>query len=255
MEVVIFPSADEVGRAAAGIVADVVRKNPRAVLGLATGATQEPVYAELVRLHREAGLDFSEVTTFNLDEFVGRESNHSASFHHYMSERFFRHVNVARARIHIPDGMAADIPAACAAYEESIRAAGGIDLQLLGIGEAGHIGFNEPSSSLSSRTRLKTLTQLSPGDPAPRHVITMGVGTILDACRCLMLACGRKKARAVASMVEGPITAFVPASALQLHPRTTVLIDDEAAAELALADYYRDVHRGKPQFQRDDDGI
>jgi glucosamine-6-phosphate deaminase len=254
MEVIILPSPEEVARTAARIVAGLVRRNPRAVLGLATGATQEPMYAELVRLYRQTALDFSQLTTFNLDEYVGCNPEHPGSFHAYMSDHFFRHVNIAPERIHIPDGMSANIPATCTEYERLIRVAGGIDLQLLGIGVSGHIGFNEPSSSLSSRTRLKTLTSLTRGNSTRRHAITMGIGTILEARRCLVLASGSSKAKAVASMIEGPLTAMAPASALQLHPRTTALIDEAAGAELALADYYREVHVGKPQFQRDEDG-
>jgi glucosamine-6-phosphate deaminase len=164
----------------------------------------------------------------------------------------------------VPDGRAADVDGACAAYEEAIRAAGGIGLQLLGLGADGHIGFNEPTSSLASRTRLKTLTaatlagmraRLPPGAEPPRHVLTMGIGTILEARRCLVLALGARKAEAVARMVEGPVTALVPASALQLHPRTTVFVDEEAAARLALARYYRDVFGSKPGWQRDRDGL
>jgi glucosamine-6-phosphate deaminase len=262
MEIVILGTAREVGIAAARVVATTVRANPRAVLGLATGATQEPVYAELVRMHRDDGLDLSQVTTFNLDEYVGVAPDHPGSYHRYMHERLFAHVGIPAERAHIPDGMAPDLVRACAEHEAAIRAAGGIDLQLLGIGVDGHIGFNEPSSSLASRTRLKTLTPTTRagtralfGDAPPRHVLTMGVATILDARRCVMVACGASKARAIANMVEGPVTALVPASALQLHARTTVLVDEAAAAQLALAEYYREVHRGKPGFQRRDDGV
>lgn len=263
MEVIILPSATEASLAAARIVVRLVRTNPHAVLGLATGETPKRLYAELVRAHREEGLDFSGITTFNLDEHVCLEDAHAGSYRRYMQEHLFRHVNLRPKRTHVPDGGAADLDAACAAYEEAIRRAGGIDLQLLGIGEDGHIGFNEPSSSLASRTRVKTLTaatldairaRLAPGEEPPRHVITMGIGTILEAKRCVLLAFGRRKAAAVAKMVEGAVTALVPASALQLHPRTTVLVDEEAAGQLALAAYYRDVHRNKPAWQRERDG-
>jgi glucosamine-6-phosphate deaminase len=264
MEVVILPSATEAALAAARILTRLVRANPRAVLGLATGETQKRVYAELVREHRDEGLDFAAVTTFNIDEFVGIDQTHPGSYRRYMHEHLFRHVNLRPDRAHVPDGRAADIDAACAAYEEAIRAAGGIDLQLLGVGADGHIGFNEPTSSLSSRTRIKTLTagtlsalraQLPPGQEPPRAVITMGIGTILEARRCVVLAVGERKAAAVARMVEGPLTALVPASALQLHPWTTVLVDEAAAARLSLADYYRDVQRSKPPWQRERDGV
>jgi glucosamine-6-phosphate deaminase len=263
MEVIILPSAAEAALAAARIVARLVRDRPQAVLGLATGETPRRVYEELVRAHREEGLDLSRVTTFNLDEYVGLGEAHPASYVRYMRENLFRHVNLRPDRTHVPDGRGADVDATCAAYEEAIRAAGGIDLQLLGLGADGHIGFNEPTSSLASRTRVKTLTAatretiragLAPGEEAPRHVITMGIGTILEARRCVVMAWGARKAAAVARMVEGPVAAIVPASALQLHARTTVLVDEDAASALALAAYYRDVQENKPAWQRERDG-
>jgi glucosamine-6-phosphate deaminase len=249
MEIVILPSTREVHATAARIIAALVRRKPDAVLGLATGATQHEVYAELVRLHRDEGLDFGRVTTFNLDEYVGIPADHPDSFHHYMTEHFFAHVNLAPERVHIPDGMAADIDQECADYEQAICDAGGMDLVLLGIGEDGHIAFNEPTSSLGSRTRLKTLTSGS------RHVITMGIGTLLEARRCVMLAWGERKQRAVARMVEGPLTSMVPASALQTHPRATILLDEMAAANLSMAAYFREVHRHKPDWQKERDGV
>jgi glucosamine-6-phosphate deaminase len=263
MEVIILPSAAALARTAAGLVARAVRANPAAVLGLPTGETPKPIYAELVRLHREEGLDLARVTTFNLDEYVGIDETHPASYRRYMQEHLFGHVNLRADRTHVPDGRARDVESACAAYEAAIHAAGGIDLQILGVGADGHIGFNEPSSSLGSRTRMKTLlaetlaalrARLPPGVEPPRHVLTMGIGTILEARRCLVVATGRRKATAVARMVEGPLTALVPASALQLHPRTTVLVDEEGAERLALAPYYRDVQANKPAWQRERDG-
>jgi glucosamine-6-phosphate deaminase len=264
VEVIILPSATEVALAAARLVARLVRENPRAVLGLATGETPKGAYAELVRLHREEGLDLSGVTTFNLDEYVGLGEAHPASFLRYMREHLFAHVDLRPERVHVPDGRSHDLEGACRAYEQAIREAGGIDLQLLGVGADGHLGFNEPASSLASRTRLKTLTArtlaaagagLAPGEEPPRHVITMGIGTILEARRCVVLATGGHKAAAVSGMIEGPVRALLPASALQLHPRTTVLLDEDAAAGLALAAYYRDVHRNKPAWQRERDGV
>lgn len=258
MEIVIVASPEEVGVRAARRVAALVRRNPRAVLGLPTGETPKGMYAELVRMHREEGLDFSHVTTFNLDEFVGVPPDHPGSYHYYMHQHFVRHVNLDPARVHVPDGNAASLEAACDAYELAIARAGGIDLQVLGLGGEGHIGFNEPTSSLGSRTRIKTLTDdtmVASGSAwgaqgPPRHVITMGVATILGARQCLLLACGARKAKAVAAMVEGPLTARVPASALQLHPRACVLLDAAAAAALELADYYRAIERHKPDWQR-----
>ena len=258
MEVIIAPSAGKASAEAAGIAAALIRAKPSAVLGLATGGTPLAFYAELAAMHAESGLDFSQVTTFNLDEYAGLPPGHPQSYAHFMREHFFSRVNIAPERIHMPDGLAPDIPAHCQAYEAAIREAGGIDLQLLGVGSDGHIGFNEPSSSLGSRTRLKTLTERTIRDNArffaspaevPRHVITMGVGTILDARRCLVLAFGEKKAAAVAAMVEGPVTADVPASALQFHASCTLLVDEAAAAQLKRADYYRWVYANKPQWQ------
>jgi len=259
MEIVIQPNPEEASRIAAHIVANLVRAKPDGVLGLATGSTPLGLYRELVRMHREERLDFSQVTTFNLDEYVGLAKEHPQSYHAFMEEHFFRHVNIQRDRIHIPDGMAADVPAECAAYEEAIRSAGGIDLQILGIGGDGHIGFNERSSSLASRTRIKTLTARTRADNArffgrpedvPLHVITMGVGTIMETRGVLLLAFGENKARAIAEAVEGPITAMNPASILQMHPVAKALLDEPAASQLKLGDYYHWVYDHKPVWQR-----
>jgi len=259
VEVIITPSAREASAEAARIAAALVRSKPRAVLGLATGSTPLAFYGELAAMREREHLDFSEITTFNLDEYAGLGPDHPQSYAHFMNEHFFSRINIAPWRIHIPDGLATDIPAHCEAYEAAIREAGGIDLQLLGLGSDGHIGFNEPGSSLGSRTRIKTLTERTIRDNArffpspadvPRHVITMGVGTILDAHRCLVLAFGKAKAAAVAAMVEGPITADVPASALQFHARCALLVDEEAATKLKRGDYYRWVYANKPEWQR-----
>lgn len=259
MEIIIQPTPEAASSLAARLVARTVRNKPSAVLGLCTGSTPLLLYRELVRMHHEEQLDFSGVTTFNLDEYAGLAPDHAASYHAFMHEHLFGQVNVAESRIHIPDGMASDIPEFCVLYEEAIRDAGGIDLQVLGIGADGHIGFNEPSSSLQSRTRIKTLTARTRRDNAapfgdersvPRHVVTMGLGTILESRACLLLAFGEGKASAVAKMVEGPLTANVPASVLQLHPAVQVIVDEAAASELARADYYRDVYDGKPEWQR-----
>ena len=261
MEVIIQPNARSGAELGARLLEHLIRAKPNAVLGLATGSTPVALYCELIRRHREEGLDFSQVTTFNLDEYVGLSPEHPASYHRFMRENFFDHVNVDTQRIHIPDGMAKDIPAFCREYEAAISQAGGIDLQLLGIGNDGHIGFNEPSSSLGSRTRIKTLTEntvaanqrfFSSPQEVPQHVITMGVGTIMDARTCLLLAFGEGKAEAVAAMAEGPVTAMCPASALQLHPQTVLIIDEAAASLLKRVEYYRRVYAHKPSFQRFD---
>ncbi len=260
MEIIIQTDGQAASRIAARIISRVVRERPRPVLGLATGNTPLLVYKELVRRHREEGLSFAGATTFNLDEYVGLASDHPASFHAFMARNLFDHIDVPRERIHVPDGMAGDIPAFCRGYEEDIRASGGIDIQVLGIGTDGHIGFNEPSSSLASRTRIKTLTSQTRRDNAasfggeenvPYHCITMGVGTIMDSRTCLLLAFGKKKAGAVAAACEGPVTAMVPASALQMHPRAVVILDREAASKLGKADYYDWVYAHKPDWQKD----
>lgn len=255
MEVVILPTYDEMSRAAATIVADVLNAKPNAVLGMATGSTPLGVYKELVRLHREGRLDFAQVTTFNLDEYVGLPTTDPHSYHHFMHENFFRHVNIARGNIYIPSGTTSNYKSFCPWYEQRIKECGGIDLQILGIGSDGHIAFNEPGSSLSSRTRLKTLARPTIEDNArffdrpedvPIYAITMGVGTILEARSLLLLANGANKAVAVAKMIEGPVTSMVTASALQLHPAATVFLDDAAASQLKMRDYYDWVAKKKP---------
>jgi glucosamine-6-phosphate deaminase len=209
------------------------------------------LYRELARLHREDSLDFSRVVTFNLDEYLGISPTHPHSFHHFMLENFFSHVNIDPRNVHIPDGtITGDYEKYCASYEEDIQRAGGIDLQILGIGRNGHIGFNEPTSSFASKTRLKVLSKatvddnrkfFSAGETVPRCAITIGIGTILATKRVLMLATGSAKAAAVAHAIEGPITSSVTASALQLHADATAILDEEAAAQLKQKDYYRDV--------------
>jgi glucosamine-6-phosphate deaminase len=259
MEVIIQPTPEAASAVAARIIAQLIRRKPDAVLGLATGSTPLATYAELVRMHREDGLDFSRVRTFNLDEYVGLAPEHPQSYHAFMREHLFQHINATAENTRIPNGLAKDVPGECAAYEAAIRAAGGIDLQLLGIGTDGHIGFNEPSSSLASRTRIKTLTERTRNDNArffgsvesvPIHVITMGVGTIMDARQVLLLAFGGRKARAVANAVEGPVMAMNPASILQMHPVAKCLLDEPASVRLARLDYYRWVHDHKPDWQR-----
>jgi glucosamine-6-phosphate deaminase len=243
----------ELSREAARIVARAIHTKPGLRLGLSTGSTPLGLYKELIRLHREESLDFSRAVTFNLDEYIGISRAHPASFHSYMRKNFFDHVNVPEESIHIPDGaMRENFDEYCRSYEELIRAAGGIDLQILGLGQEGHIAFNEPSSSLASRTRPKVLTRetvddnrrfFSEDEQPPRAAITMGIGTILESRRVLLLASGAPKARAVALAVEGPVTSSVSASALQMHRDVTVLADRAAAANLAYRDYYEDVLR------------
>ena len=259
MEVIIQPDAAAVSKEAARLFQRQLRLKPASVLGLATGSTPLGLYRELIALHRTGAADFSQATTFNLDEYVGLSSEHPQSYRAYMREHLFSQINVPPPRTHIPDGAAPDVAAQCAAYEAAISTAGGIDLQLLGIGSDGHIGFNEPSSSLRSRTRLKTLTPRTIADNArffgsedavPRHVITMGVGTIMETRSVVVMALGAGKADAVAAMAEGPITASVPASILQMHERCALIIDEAAATKLQRAEYYRWVFQHKPEWQR-----
>lgn len=255
MEVVVLSSYDDMSTVAADLVADVLNAKPNAVLGMATGSTPLGVYKELVRRHRAGLLDFAQVTTFNLDEYVGLPMTDPQSYHHFMHENFFKHVNIASSNIYIPSGTTSNYKSFCPWYEQRIKECGGIDLQILGIGSDGHIAFNEPGSSLSSRTRLKTLARPTIEDNArffnraedvPIYAITMGVGTILEARSLLLLATGANKATAVAQMVEGPVTSMITASALQLHPSATVFLDEPAASELKMREYYDWVMNKKP---------
>lgn len=257
MEILIQDSAATAATLTAAIVAKRLRAKPDLVLGCATGRTMESVYDKLARLHQE-GLDFSECRTFNLDEYVGLEMNDSRSYHAYMRERLFERVNLNPANTHLPDGTAPDLEAEARRYEAQIALAGGIDLQLLGLGEAGHIGFNEPLSSLMSRTREKALTLTTReqnaaffggADNVPTRALTMGVGTILEAREIIMVVTGAKKASILAKATEGPITAMISATALQLHPNCKVIVDEAAASELHGQDYYRWVFENEPEWQ------
>jgi glucosamine-6-phosphate deaminase len=258
MEVIIQPTKEAAAILAARIIARELRANPHLVLGLATGKTMECVYRHLVRMHKEERLDFSLCSTFNLDEYVGLFPSDQNSYRFYMNHHLFRHVNVDPRNTHLPNGLADNLEEECRRYEATIQRFGGIDLQLLGIGKAGHIGFNEPLSALRSRTRVKALTPTTlrqnaaffgGEDKVPRRAITMGVGTIIEARRCLLLATGDSKAGIVAQAVEGPITSMVTASAMQLHPRCTVVVDEEAAADLREKDYYRWIFENEPEWE------
>lgn len=261
MEVIIRDNADAGCLLGAKIIAKLIREKPSCVLGLATGRTPLRLYQELIRMHRDEGLDFRHVTTFNLDEYVGLPPEHDQSYRYFMRENFFRHINIDQARTHVPNGIAADLHSECRAYEHRIAEAGGIDLQLLGLGRNGHIGFNEPTGSLRSRTWLKILSEQTLKDNSavfgslegmPKHALTMGIGTILDAKRILLLAFGPAKVRAVEHMVEGPLAAICPGSALQMHPRATVILDENSAAGLHYADHYRWIDANKLPWQRYD---
>ena len=260
MEVIITKEAASASNLAARRIARLVRIKPAAVLGLATGSSPLGLYKELIRMHREEGLDFSRVHTFNLDEYIGLPPDHPASYHSFMEENFFRGVNIPHGNIHLPDGLASDVPSHCEAYEQAIRDAGGIDLQILGIGSDGHIGFNEPGSSLASRTRIKTLTPGTREDNArffrkpedvPYHVITMGIGTIMESHSVALLAFGEGKSVAVGGAVEGAISASNPSSVLQMHPEAKIYLDEPAASRLERIDYYQWVFQNKPAWQTD----
>lgn len=259
MEVIILAGPPEIGTVAADAITALLHRKPDAVLGLATGSSPLAIYDELVTRCAAGQISFSQVRGFTLDEYVGLPAEHPERYRNVIDNVFVSRVDFAPGAVQGPDGLAADIPAACTAYEESIRAAGGIDLQILGIGTDGHIGFNEPGSSLASRTRIKTLTAQTRSDNArffdddidavPTHCLTQGLATILDARHVVLVATGRQKAEAVHHLVEGAVSAMWPGSVLQHHPHVTVLLDDAAARRLQLADYYRETHRSKPDWQ------
>ncbi|WP_456825907.1 glucosamine-6-phosphate deaminase [Cellulomonas sp. P5_E12] len=258
MEVVIAPGS-ELGRLAAAAIEQLVRAQPDAVLGLATGSSPLAVYDELARRYTEHGLSFARTRAFMLDEYVGLAADHPERYRNVIETEIASRVDFAPGAVQGPDGLAEDLVAACAAYEDAIAAVGGVDLQLLGIGTDGHIAFNEPGSSLASRTRIKTLTRQTREDNArffggdidqvPQHCLTQGLATIMAARHLVLLATGRGKAEAVHQLVEGPVSAMWPATILQHHPHVTVLVDDAAASRLQLADYYRETFASKPAWQ------
>lgn len=248
MLVQVVDDYDALSDRAAEIVTEQIRRKPNSTIGFATGGTPKGLYKRLIENHRRRGLDFSKVTTFNLDEYVGLPPEHDQSYHYYMWENLFNHINVNPSRVHIPHGMADDIDEFCRWYEQRIEESGGIDLQILGIGANGHLAFNEPGSSLGSRTRIKTLTEKTVRDNArffddpdevPEYAITMGIGTIMEANKLLLIASGERKAQAIKKTLEGPVTAMCPSTIVQLHRHAHVIIDDEAASAL---DYHH--HHG-----------
>ncbi|MGM0365991.1 MAG: glucosamine-6-phosphate deaminase [Actinomycetota bacterium] len=253
MELIITENYEHISKKAANIIADKVKKKPACVLGFATGHTPMGTYKELIRLHKEDNLDFSKVRAFNLDEYFGISMDlakpypQDQSYQRFMHEELFKHINIQKENTHIPNGLTKDPESFCLQYEEEIKKAGGIDLQLLGLGRNGHLAFNEPGSSLASRTRLKALAKKTLDDnykkfyqkagikkeKMPRHAITMGVGTILETKHALMIVSGKSKAKIVADAIEGCITSRVPASAMQLHPgKVTVILDRDSASML-----------------------
>ena len=258
MEVVILADAKEIGGVAADAIGALLTRKPAAVLGLATGSSPLAIYDELAARCDAGLISFRQARGFTLDEYVGPPADHPQRYRTVI-EVFVSRVDFVPGAVEGPDGLASDIPAACAAYENAIRAAGGVDLQILGIGTDGHIAFNEPGSSLASRTRIKTLTRQTRMDNArffggevesvPTHCLTQGLGTIMEARHVILVATGRSKAEAAHQLVEGAVSALWPATILQHHPHATVLLDDAAARRLQLVDYYRETYRAKPEWQ------
>ena len=255
-EVVIVENSAAAGELVAAEIGRLISRRSDAVLGLATGSTPLPVYSAL-RTQLE-GVDLSRVRGFALDEYVGIDPSHPESYRSVITREVVEPLGLTPSLVHVPDGSIDGIEHAGAEYDAKIHAAGGVDLQLLGIGTDGHIGFNEPGSSFASRTRVKTLTEQTRDDNArffdspdqvPMHCITQGLGTILEARHLVLLAYGAGKAQAIADAVEGPLSAFLPASAIQLHPNATVVVDEAAASKLKLADYYRYTFAHKPSWQ------
>lgn len=258
MEVVIAEPA-ELASIAADAVEELVARRPDAVLGLATGSSPLALYDELARRVGAGSLSLARARAFLLDEYVGLPPGHPQSYREVIARELLERVDLPPEHVHVPDGNAGDVPAACAEFEAWIAAAGGVDLQVLGLGTDGHLAFNEPGSSLASRTRIKTLALRTRQDNArffggdvdavPTHAITQGLGTIMGCRHAVVLASGEGKAEAVAQMVEGPVSASWPATVLQHHPHVTVLVDDAAASRLRRVDHYREVWAGKPAWQ------
>jgi glucosamine-6-phosphate deaminase len=259
MEVVILADAKEIGGVAADAIGSLLGRKPAAVLGLATGSSPLAIYDELAARCDAGLMSFGQARGFILDEYVGLPADHPERYRNVIDTVFASRVDFGPGAVAGPDGLATDIPAACAAYEKAIREAGDVDLQILGIGTDGHIGFNEPGSSLASRTRIKTLTRQTRVDNArffggdvdsvPTHCLTQGLATIMEARHVILVATGRSKAEAVHHLVEGAVSALWPATILQHHPHVTVLLDDAAARRLQLVDYYRETYRSKPKWQ------
>lgn len=241
MNIKIYKDASAIGEAAAAIFAAQVISNPKSVLGLATGSSPIPTYKQLISLYRQGLVDFSQVTTFNLDEYLGLDHSHPQSYYYFMMENLFDGINVPKENIHVPSGLMKDIESECAAYDDAIAAAGGIDVQVLGIGNNGHIAFNEPCDFFPMGTHKVALTQstieantrfFSSSDEVPRQALSMGIGSIMKAKAIVLIATGADKAEAVKAMITGPVTPQCPASILQLHPNVTIMLDAPAASLL-----------------------
>lgn len=241
MQVQIYKDAETIGKAAAGIFAAKITEKPNCVLGLATGSTPLPTYDALVKLYEEAVIDFSEVRSFNLDEYVGIGRTHSQSYYKFMFDNLFSKVNINSENVSVPNPTSSNPNDDCAAYDAAIDAAGGIDLQILGIGNNGHIAFNEPCEVFPMTTHIVELTEstieankrfFDSIDDVPRKAMTMGIGSIMKARHIILLATGKSKAKAVKAMIDGDCDPMCPASVLQLHPSVTIMLDEEAASLL-----------------------
>ncbi|MCF7792240.1 MAG: glucosamine-6-phosphate deaminase [Victivallales bacterium] len=255
MEVIIRPTREKATTLVARLLLDQIKAKPDSVLGLATGRTMEEVYEKVAAKNP----DFSECSSFNLDEYVGLPGTDENSYRYYMNEHLFNKINIKLENTFLPNGVAEDLKLECEEYEREIGKRGGIDLQLLGIGRSGHIGFNEPLSALFSRTREKALTPVTieqnsslfdNPEEMPKQAITMGVGTILAAKRIILLATGKEKADIIAKAVEGPITSMISATALQLHQSCVIIVDEEAASELKEKGYYRWIFKNEPEWKK-----
>ncbi len=259
MEITIASSYEEMSVISARIIAREIKRKHDLVLGLATGDTPIGTYQELVKIFQSEGLDFSKVTAFNLDEYLGLPPLHKNSYNHFMWDTLFKHINITPSNVFVPQGHTEDPEEFCSWYEAQIKRAGGIDLQILGIGGDGHIAFNEPGSSFASRTRVKALYEqtiidnsrfFDKREDVPRFAITMGIGTILEARKILLIANGKKKADVVAQFIEGPVTSQITASALQLHSYVNVVLDQDAASGLKRTEYYNWVRDNKHMVQK-----
>jgi len=260
MEIIICPDEETVGAISAIRVAQVAKAvGPGVVIGVATGSSPLSTYAHMAALQHDGKLDLSNASAFALDEYVGLPFDHPESYHDTIRRTVTEPLGLDPSRVHVPDGSLDGLETAGERYEAAIKAAGGVDVQILGLGANGHVGFNEPTSSLASRTRLKTLAPRTRADNArffatedevPRHCITQGLGTILDARNVVLVATGAHKADAIAAIVEGPVTSMFPGSVLQLHEHATIVVDETAAALLTMADYFKYVTAGLPSWQQ-----
>ena len=258
LNIIKVKTPEEMGKAAADEFEAVIHAKPACVMGLATGSTPLPLYRELIAREQAGKLDFSRVRSANLDEYKGLAPNHPQSYRRFMQENLFDHISIKPENTIVPDGLAADIPAMCEAYERQIEDWGGVDIQLLGIGHDGHIGFNEPCDHFPVMTHEVKLTEMTREankrffksiDEVPTHAVTMGIHTVLQAKSIILMAFGEGKAEAVEETCEGGVSAFCPASALQLHPHATIIVDEAAASRLRHKDYYKYAFEHKPAWQ------